>query len=678
MFKNYGDYKQNMKKMDFKYIPYNYKDNNNKNKITIAIIIPHRNRIKHLKDFYKHINKLKKSTNHYFDIYVIDQYNTYKFNKDILLNSGYNIAKQNYNYDRYIFHDVDSYPTQELFDIYFKYIDKNIHFASPFLDYKYTFNNFFGGVVSFKQSDFEKINGYPNNFYGWGGEDDALLNRCILNDIEIYRISHEKEKLPEIKFSGKSILSYILPEHDKPTVEEYNYDKQNNILDDLINWKSNGLNQINNYNIKYNKYNYNNFINTYDNFNDDYQNKLQHSKLLSDYNEKKEDLNIYKITFNIQTNAIFMLIFGKTHYIVGAIVAASVHRKFMKKNNIYIDIVCMVDNIIYEYKDELLKYFDKVILIDLIEIKLHDKSKIIDKYSDWMKYSINKWQALRFDSYEKILFCDIDLLPIDYKFYNIFNIDTFGLYVNSKCNNFNNIINSKDFLNNVTIKNEEYNEIALKLKQNINATLVLLKPNKELYNEYLKFIKICEYNNGFKSILQFSGSDETTLLLFLLFYKNIRCKYISCDYAVIPWDFKDINKYKFKSINYASMIKPWLKIPMICWADEIIWHKLILKIIDKKSKIYDIYLSNIISNLYIFIQKYKDNINNKKSPYNMEILKNKYIYNDAMQIIKYLEKNSNISKRDFLKKIVIKANKIHKKMDKKLLLDNNILLKLFD
>lgn len=398
-----------------------------------------------------------------------------------------------------------------------------------------------------------------------------------------------------------------------------------------------------------------------------------------DYNEKKENLNIYKIKYDDKKNAIFMLIFRKTHYIVGAIVAASVHRKFLTNNNINMDIVCMVDNIIYEYKDELLKYFDKVILIDLIEIKLHDKSKIIDKYSDWMKYSINKWQALRFDSYEKILFCDIDLLPIDYKFYNIFNIDTFGLYVNSKCysvkQNFNNIINPHDFLDNI-IEDNEYNNIALKLKININATLVLLQPNKELYNEYLNFIKICERDIGYKSNLQYSGPDESTLLLFLLFYKNIRCKYISCDYAVIPWDFKDINKYKFKSINYASMIKPWLKIPMICWADEIIWHKLILKIINKDSKIYDIYLSNIISNLYIFIQKYKDNINNKKSPYNMECLKDKRLINDTMKIIKYLEKNQNINKRDFLKKIVIKANKIHDKMDKKLLLDNNI-IKLF-
>ena len=36
-----------------------------------------------------------------------------------------------------------------------------------------------------------------------------------------------------------------------------------------------------------------------------------------------------------------------------------------------------------------------------------------------------------------------------------------------------------------------------------------------------------------------------------------------------------------------------------------------------------------------------------------------------------------LSKKDFLKNVVIKANKIHDKMDKKLLLDNNSIIKLF-
>lgn len=38
---------------------------------------------------------------------------------------------------------------------------------------------YFGGVVAFNQADFEAINGFPNTFWGWGGEDDEMYSRII-------------------------------------------------------------------------------------------------------------------------------------------------------------------------------------------------------------------------------------------------------------------------------------------------------------------------------------------------------------------------------------------------------------------------------------------------------------------------------------------------------------------
>jgi len=31
--------------------------------------------------------------------------------------------------------------------------------------------------VAFSSDDFKRINGFPNNFWGWGGEDDEMRNR---------------------------------------------------------------------------------------------------------------------------------------------------------------------------------------------------------------------------------------------------------------------------------------------------------------------------------------------------------------------------------------------------------------------------------------------------------------------------------------------------------------------
>ena len=38
-------------------------------------------------------------------------------------------------------------------------------------------HNTLGGIIKFTTNNFEKINGFPNNFWGWGVEDKALQNR---------------------------------------------------------------------------------------------------------------------------------------------------------------------------------------------------------------------------------------------------------------------------------------------------------------------------------------------------------------------------------------------------------------------------------------------------------------------------------------------------------------------
>lgn len=196
---------------------------------SIAIIIPHRNRLEHLKMFINHFEKLDKKNNN-VDVYVIDQNNLDKFNRGLLLNIGFLIASETKKYDKYIFHDVDSYPEQILYDMYFKHNDKIIHYASPYLDYKYKFYSFFGGVVGINESDYRKINGFPNNFWGHGGEDDAMLDRIIAANLtNVFRPNEGK---------------YYLADHERPTELEYNRNKKKNIVLDVKNWKSDGVQQL--------------------------------------------------------------------------------------------------------------------------------------------------------------------------------------------------------------------------------------------------------------------------------------------------------------------------------------------------------------------------------------------------------------------------------------------------
>ena len=39
------------------------------------------------------------------------------------------------------------------------------------------YSDLFGGATAFTEEQFSRVNGYSNEFYGWGGEDDDMYRR---------------------------------------------------------------------------------------------------------------------------------------------------------------------------------------------------------------------------------------------------------------------------------------------------------------------------------------------------------------------------------------------------------------------------------------------------------------------------------------------------------------------
>lgn len=386
---------------------------------------------------------------------------------------------------------------------------------------------------------------------------------------------------------------------------------------------------------------------------------------------------------NKTKNAIGMIIFTNPLYIVGACLSAWTHREFIRKYNLGIDMVVMVDNPIYKHKKELEKYFDHIELIDLIEIKLSPKYNVIYKYSQWMKYSISKWNILKFDNYDKILFLDTDILPIDKDFYSVFDFDTPGIMVRGLNLEPNVVAKPELFVENFVEKfienkvdnknnkysnlSNEYSNLSLELKHSLDAGFVLLKPSKELFDEYIQFIKICEGLEGYISKYD-SGVDETTLLIFFMFYKKIPVHLIPYNYAPIPWDKYPYDKNKMKGINFLSMIKPWTKLPITQWADENIWHQIAKKALNTHSVITKIYVKYLIDELYKFYFNWKKNISKSNSPYNMESIKSSNLKNQTFKLFEYLKSNPKDNLTiDQMEYIIKQTVKIHESMNKKLI-----------
>jgi len=161
----------------------------------LAIIVPYRNREEHLSQFIPHMEKFLKDEEIPFEILIIEQGDKKEFNRAKLLNIGY---AEFPNFDYYAFHDVDMLPI----DSDYSFVEGPTHLASRAeqFEYKLPYDGYFGGVTLFDKKSFVKINGYSNEYWGWGAEDDDVLLRCSIMGVPTFRkdckyrsLSHERK-----------------------------------------------------------------------------------------------------------------------------------------------------------------------------------------------------------------------------------------------------------------------------------------------------------------------------------------------------------------------------------------------------------------------------------------------------------------------------------------------------
>lgn len=177
----------------------------------LGIIVPYRDREQQLKRFLSHMKDYIKDID--YEIFIIEQADDKPFNRGKLLNAGYKYAIDK-GCDYFVFHDVDMLPE----DVDYSYSDKPLHLATHLQehDYETTFFDYFGGVTMFTKEDFKTINGFSNEYWGWGFEDDDLLIRCLDSNLQLDMDSNGSDNIQEIesfKFDGND--SFIKLSTDK-------------------------------------------------------------------------------------------------------------------------------------------------------------------------------------------------------------------------------------------------------------------------------------------------------------------------------------------------------------------------------------------------------------------------------------------------------------------------------
>ncbi|KFW80825.1 Beta-1,4-galactosyltransferase 1, partial [Phalacrocorax carbo] len=142
----------------------------------VAVIIPFRNREEHLKYWLYYLHPILQRQQLDYGVYVINQDGEEEFNRAKLLNIGFTEALKEYDYDCFVFSDVDLIPMDDR-NTYKCYSQpRHLSVSMDKFGFRLPYNQYFGGVSALSKEQFTKINGFPNNYWGWGGEDDDIFN----------------------------------------------------------------------------------------------------------------------------------------------------------------------------------------------------------------------------------------------------------------------------------------------------------------------------------------------------------------------------------------------------------------------------------------------------------------------------------------------------------------------
>ncbi|KAL9965112.1 hypothetical protein ACROYT_G028865 [Oculina patagonica] len=158
-----------------------------KARVKMALIIPYRNRQEQLSIFVRHLHPMLKKQNVDYRIFVIEQAEQTPFNRAMLFNIGFNESLKFDQYECFVFHDVDLIPEDDRNEYSCPSSPRHMSVAVDTFKYLLPYENIFGGVGSFTREHFELINGFSNEFWGWGGEDDDLFRRITAKGLKLKR-----------------------------------------------------------------------------------------------------------------------------------------------------------------------------------------------------------------------------------------------------------------------------------------------------------------------------------------------------------------------------------------------------------------------------------------------------------------------------------------------------------
>ena len=171
----------------------------------LGVCVPYRNREIHLHEFIPKVGKYLKNQGIDFQMYFCHQVDDKLFNRGATKNIAAKHAFED-GCDYIVWHDIDMIPEEGGGCDYSYPTEGPRHIATQIsqMDYQLKYHEYFGGAVLFTKEHVEATNGYSNDYWDWGMEDDDLFYRCHLEGLTNDTYLQKGVKQRFHRFNGKS------------------------------------------------------------------------------------------------------------------------------------------------------------------------------------------------------------------------------------------------------------------------------------------------------------------------------------------------------------------------------------------------------------------------------------------------------------------------------------------
>ncbi|XP_029826060.2 beta-1,4-N-acetylgalactosaminyltransferase bre-4-like [Ixodes scapularis] len=207
----------------------------------VAILIPYRNREEHLRVFLYNMHQFLPRQQIDYGIFVIEQEGNGKFNRAKLLNVGY-LETQGL-YDCLILHDVDLIPEDDRNLYTCPEQPRHMSVAMSTMNYTLPYTEYFGGVSALNKKHMELVNGFSNQYWGWGAEDDDMFCRLAYSNLNITRYPAEIARYTMLGHAKETpsperlqLLSSAKSRYKSDGLNSVDYERKALVLKKLYTW----------------------------------------------------------------------------------------------------------------------------------------------------------------------------------------------------------------------------------------------------------------------------------------------------------------------------------------------------------------------------------------------------------------------------------------------------------